>query len=126
MRADCSLIIGHRDVVWPLISRNKTEPNNEKEILTLTFPQLVLEVRVTPTFPVKIDAVTNKQGAAHARGDCTAFSAHHYYLFRLILGEFLKISFFFSSAAHVETAGSPSGSEQEGPLCFTLSFPQSA
>lgn len=85
---------------------------------TLTFPQLVLEVRVTPTFPVKIDAVTNEQGAAHARGDRTALSAHHDYLFRWISGEFLECLLVFRPLLRL-TAASRSGSEQEGPGCST-------
>lgn len=44
---------------------------------TLTFPQLVLEVRVTPSFPVEVDAVTDEQSPAHPRGDRAGLTAHH-------------------------------------------------
>lgn len=48
-----------------------------KKRSTLTFPQLVLEVRVAPSFPVKIDAVTDEQGPADARGDRAALPTDH-------------------------------------------------
>ena len=39
-----------------------------KKRSTLTFSQPVLEVGVTASFLVEIDAVTDEQGAAHPRG----------------------------------------------------------
>lgn len=44
---------------------------------TLTFPELVLEVRVTPSLPVEVDAVADEQSPAHPRGDRTGLPAHH-------------------------------------------------
>lgn len=44
---------------------------------TLTFPQLVLEVRVTPSLSVEIDAVADEQSPAHPRGDRAGLPAHH-------------------------------------------------
>lgn len=44
---------------------------------TLTFPQLVLEVRVTPSLPVEVDAVADEQSPAHPRSDRAGLPAHH-------------------------------------------------
>lgn len=44
---------------------------------TLTFSQPVLEVGVTPPFPVEINAVTDEQGAADPGGYRARSSAHH-------------------------------------------------
>lgn len=48
-----------------------------KKRSTLTFSQPVLEVRVTPSFPVEIDAVTDEQSPAHPRGYRAGLTAHH-------------------------------------------------
>lgn len=74
---------------------------------TLTFPQLVLEVRVAPTFPVEIDAVTQEQGAAHARGDGSAPPAHHGGPLRLPSAQFLDVCSLF-----VRCSGGDSGLAQ--------------
>lgn len=81
---------------------------------TLTFPQLVLEVRVTPSFPVKIETVTDEQGPAHARGDRAALPAHHNRPFGLVSGEFRAVFSFFVGCSGL-SAASLSGSDPEGP-----------
>lgn len=43
----------------------------------LTFPELLLEVGVTPSFPVEVDAVAEEQRAAHADCDSARSAIHH-------------------------------------------------
>lgn len=49
----------------------------ERRRSTLTFPQLVLEVRVTPSLPVEVDAVADKQSPTQPRRDRAGLPAHH-------------------------------------------------
>lgn len=44
---------------------------------TLTFPQPVLEVGVTPSLPVEVNAVPDEQGPAHSRSYRARLTAHH-------------------------------------------------
>lgn len=70
--------------------RNGTEPDRvqvqvsgmmkerrKRRRSTLTLSQPVLEVGVTPSFPVEIDAVTDEQSPAHPRGQRAGLTTHH-------------------------------------------------
>lgn len=46
---------------------------------TLTFSQPVLEVGVTPSFPVEVDAVADEQSPANTGGYRARFTAHHHF-----------------------------------------------
>lgn len=50
-----------------LVGLTKVRKRRKKRS-TLTLSQPVLEVGVTPSFPVEIDAVTDEQSPAHPRG----------------------------------------------------------
>lgn len=63
----------HRTELWGLLKVRK----RRKKRSTLTFSQSVLEVRVTPSFPVEINAVTDEQSPAHARSYRARLTAHH-------------------------------------------------
>lgn len=83
------------NTVWAVTDRlNRPEPDRptpdrigaprpgegeeeERKRSTLTFPQPVLEVGVTPSLLVEVDAVTDEQSAAHPRGQRAGPAAHH-------------------------------------------------
>lgn len=82
---------------------------------TLTFPQPVLEVGVTPPFSIKIDAITDEQSPANARSYRARPAAHHRVQQLLRSGEISVYLTVFDSRCSPFLSGGQRGWRKEGP-----------